>query len=65
SETDIDLRGLEIPPQNIKELLKFDPADWKAEIPDIQKHFDQFGKRLPKRLGKQLTQLVDRLKHAE
>ena len=64
-ESDLDLRGLEIPPQNIQELLKFDPADWKAEIPDIQKHFDQFGSRLPKRLSQQLTALVDRLKHAE
>ncbi|HEY3302596.1 MAG TPA: phosphoenolpyruvate carboxykinase (GTP) [Candidatus Binatia bacterium] len=65
SETDIDLRGLEIPPENIKELLKFDLGDWKAEIPDIEKHFAQFGKRLPKRLSKQLSELVDRLKHAE
>jgi phosphoenolpyruvate carboxykinase (GTP) len=65
TETDIDLRGLEIPPQNIKELLKFDLGDWKAEIPDIEKHFGQFGKRLPKRMSKQLTELVDRLKHAE
>jgi phosphoenolpyruvate carboxykinase (GTP) len=65
NETDIDLRGLEIPPENIKELLEFDLGDWKAEVPDIEKHFGQFGKRLPKRLSKQFTELVDRLKHAE
>jgi phosphoenolpyruvate carboxykinase (GTP) len=65
NETDIDLRGLEISPQNIKELLKFHPGDWKAEIPDIEKHLGQFGKRLPKRLSKQLSELVSRLEHAE
>jgi phosphoenolpyruvate carboxykinase (GTP) len=65
TEKDIDLRGLEIPPQNIKELLRFDLEAWKAEIPDIEKHFAQFGKRLPKRLSKQLGDLVSRLEHAE
>ncbi|HEY1375104.1 MAG TPA: phosphoenolpyruvate carboxykinase (GTP) [Candidatus Binatia bacterium] len=61
NETDIDLRGLEIPPQNIKELLRVDVPAWKAEIPDIEKHFKQFGDRLPQRLRKQLKQLVERL----
>jgi len=65
TETDIDLRGLEIPPRNIKELLKFDLGDWKAEIPDIEKHFAQFGSRLPARLKRQLKELVGRLEHAE
>jgi len=65
NERDIDLRGLEIPPQNIKELLRFDPEAWRAEIPDIEKHFAQFGNRLPKRLSKQLGDLVNRLEHAE
>jgi len=61
NERDIDLRGLEIPPQNIKELLRFDLEAWRAEIPDIEKHFAQFGNRLPKRLSKQLGDLVSRL----
>ncbi len=61
NERDIDLRGLEIPPQNIKELLRFDLEAWRAEIPDIEKHFAQFGNRLPKRLSRQLSELVTRL----
>ncbi|HEY1266539.1 MAG TPA: phosphoenolpyruvate carboxykinase (GTP) [Candidatus Binatia bacterium] len=61
NETDIDLRGLEIPPPNIKELLRVDIPAWKAEIPDIEKHFKQFGARLPQRLTKQLERLVERL----
>jgi phosphoenolpyruvate carboxykinase (GTP) len=61
NESDIDLRGLEIPPKNIKELLHVDLAAWKAEIPDVEKHFKQFGDRLPQRLRKQLKDLVGRL----
>jgi phosphoenolpyruvate carboxykinase (GTP) len=64
-ETDIDFRGLEIPPQNIKELLRVDLASWKAEIPDIEKHFAQFGKRLPERLKRQLSGLVTRLETSQ
>jgi phosphoenolpyruvate carboxykinase (GTP) len=65
NESDIDLRGLEIPPKNIKELLHVDLAAWKAEIPDIEKHFKQFGDRLPQRLRKQLKELVGRLEQAK
>jgi phosphoenolpyruvate carboxykinase (GTP) len=63
NENDIDLRGLEIPPQNMKELLRVDVPAWKAEIPDLEKHFKQFGDRLPQRLRKQLNNLIDRLEH--
>ena len=65
SERDIDLRGLEIPPRNIQELLRFDLDAWRAEIPDIEKHFAQFGNRLPPRLRKQLRELSTRLQTFE
>jgi len=61
NENDVDLRGLEIPPQNIKELLRVDVEAWKEEIPDLEKHFKQFGDRLPQRLRKQLKNLIERL----
>ena len=61
SESDIDLTGLELPPQNLNELLKFDLQAWKSEIPDIEKHFAQFRNRLPERLKRQLRELVIRL----
>ncbi len=64
-ENDLDLKGLELPPRNLKELLKFDRDTWKGEIPDIERHFAQFGKRLPKRLEKQLGELVTRLDRFE
>jgi phosphoenolpyruvate carboxykinase (GTP) len=42
-------------------LLKVDANTWKAEIPDIEKFFAQFGNRLPDRLKKQLQDLAQRL----
>jgi len=61
NKADLDLKGLDIPAENITQLLKIDSAAWKAEVPDIRKHFDQFGDRLPKRLKAQLDKLDSRL----
>ncbi len=57
----LDLDGLDIPAEDLAELLKVDADAWSAELPDIEKHFDQFGKRLPSRLSDQLTKLKERL----
>ena len=58
---DIDMKGFSISEQDIKALLKVDIDAWKAEIPDIEKHFAQFGDRLPARLKKQFEALKSRL----
>ncbi len=58
---DLDLGGLEIPAEDLKELLRVDSDAWKAEIPDIEQHFAKFGDRLPERLAKQLKELAKRL----
>ena len=60
-KTDLDLTGLDMPPEDMAELLHVNTVAWKAEVPDIQKHFDQFGDRLPKQLKAQLDQLDSRL----
>ena len=49
-EADIDLTGLNIPSENMKELMQVDLKEWRAEIPDIKNHFATFGNRLPERL---------------
>jgi phosphoenolpyruvate carboxykinase (GTP) len=59
--TDIDLRGLNVSQENVKELLRVDAAAWKQEIPKMEKFFAQFGDRLPKRLQNQFEQLSKRL----
>jgi phosphoenolpyruvate carboxykinase (GTP) len=60
-EGDLDLTGLSLPAQDLAELLRVDVPAYKAEIPDIEKHFNQFGDRLPARLSTQLKLLVQRL----
>lgn len=61
NENELDLRGLNIPQENIKELLMVDTKAWKAEIPKIEKFLAQFGDRLPKRLLNQFDELRSRL----
>jgi phosphoenolpyruvate carboxykinase (GTP) len=61
NEGDLDLGGLDIAPENMRELLRIDSDAWKAEIPDIERHFAEFGSRLPERLTGQLEELRKRL----
>ncbi len=58
---DLDLQGLDIPPEDIQELLRVDVDAWRAELPDMEHHFAQFGDRLPQRLWEQLRRLQARL----
>jgi phosphoenolpyruvate carboxykinase (GTP) len=58
---ELDLTGLDISPDNMKELMCVDTSAWSAEIPDIEKHFSEFGDRLPERLSAQLKELRSRL----
>ena len=60
-EGDLDLTGLDLPAQNICDLLKFDREAWKAEVPDIERFFGRFGDRLPERLKRQQRGLAERL----
>ncbi len=58
---DLDLSGLDIAKDNMKALMDVDLKEWKAEVPDIEKHFALFGDRLPARLRKQLEEMKKRL----
>ena len=60
-EGDLDLTGLSIPAQDLAELMRVDVPACKAEVPDVEKHFNRFGDRLPARLSAQLKLLVQRL----
>ncbi|HHX45502.1 MAG TPA: phosphoenolpyruvate carboxykinase (GTP) [Chloroflexi bacterium] len=63
--SDLDLTGLDIPAEDLAELLAVDNAAWAAEVPDITAFFAQFGDRLPARLVRQLEALQERLKKGE
>ena len=58
---DLDSTGLSMPPENMQALMQVDVAAWKAEIPDIEQHFAQFGTRLPERLRKQFEEYKKRV----
>jgi phosphoenolpyruvate carboxykinase (GTP) len=60
-EGELDLTGLSIPAQDVAELMRVDVPAFKAEVPDMEKHFNRFGDRLPARLSAQLTALKERL----
>jgi phosphoenolpyruvate carboxykinase (GTP) len=60
-EGDLDLSGLAIAPEDMKELMSINAAEWKAEMPDIEAHFAIFGDRLPEELRAQLRELRERL----
>ncbi len=57
----IDVRGLDVSPDSMKELLAIDAADWRAETKGIGEFFGTFGARLPAEMTKQLDGLKQRL----
>ncbi len=60
-ESDLDLTGLKLPQENIRELLRVDTDAWRNEVPGIEEFFGRFGNHLPERLKKQLKDLATRL----
>ncbi len=58
---DVDLSGINISHDDMRELMRVDIDAWKAEIPNIEQHFLTFGDRLPDRLKKQLQEFIMRL----
>ena len=63
--TDIDTRGLNIPPTNLAKLLNVDVDGWLAEVPLIREHFAKFGDRLPQGMKDEVNKLEQRLLKAK
>ena len=57
----LDLSGLDIPAEDLKQLLSVDSAGWKKEAGDIGTYYAKFGGQLPQALNQQLEQLRQRL----
>jgi phosphoenolpyruvate carboxykinase (GTP) len=57
----IETDGLDVSEEDMAELTRVDPEEWKAELPSMHEHFAQFGDRLPDALRAQLAGLEQRL----
>ena len=57
----LDLAGLNLPADDLKQLLAVDAAGWKNEIADVAANYAHFGDKLPPALAKQLESLRQRL----
>ncbi len=57
----LNLDGLDVSTEDLEELLKVDPEEWKEQIPLIRKHLAKFGDRLPSGLKYEVDALEKRL----
>jgi phosphoenolpyruvate carboxykinase (GTP) len=60
-EGDVDLSGLDIPPEDFAALEEVDSEAFRADLADAEAYFARFGDRVPHRLMDQLEALKARL----
>jgi phosphoenolpyruvate carboxykinase (GTP) len=60
----LDLSGVDITPEQMRDVLKVDLDEWREEIPLIREFFDQFGDKLPAELREALDGLEGRIEGA-
>ncbi|MBK8808873.1 MAG: phosphoenolpyruvate carboxykinase (GTP) [Bacteroidales bacterium] len=58
---DINVQGLKVTAEDLKELLNVDKNLWKDEVVLIKEHYARFGDRLPKELAAELEKLEKNL----
>jgi phosphoenolpyruvate carboxykinase (GTP) len=59
---EIDLRGLDVSPATLNQLLAVDDTQWTEEMESISEYFDGFGDRVPAELRKTLDTVLDTLR---
>ena len=57
----IDINGLDLDAETLATLLAVDADAWRAEIPQLEGHYDSIGERLPEALRDELRELEKRL----
>jgi len=60
-EKDLNVTGLSLSKDVLKELFKIDKDEWLRDLEDQDKFFKKFGKKLPKEIKKEYTSLKKRL----
>jgi phosphoenolpyruvate carboxykinase (GTP) len=58
----IDIEGTSVSKEDMEELLRVDPDEWRAEVPRIREHFATFGSHLPQALADAVDDLERRLR---
>jgi phosphoenolpyruvate carboxykinase (GTP) len=58
---DLNTKGLDISPTDLQALLSVDPELWRKEMAEVRTYLQQYGKRLPAELLKQLEATETRL----
>jgi phosphoenolpyruvate carboxykinase (GTP) len=64
SEDALDLSGVDIAPEALREVLRVDLDEWRKEVPLIREFFDEFGNKLPGELRDALDGLEGRIEAA-
>ena len=59
---DIDITGLDLDMNTLKELLTVDKEVWLKDVENQKEYFAQFGERLPKEIAEELEKLENNLK---
>ncbi len=57
----LDIDGLDLTEDQVRQALAVDPEEWKREIPQIKEWFEKFGEQLPTVLWTELDGLKERL----
>jgi phosphoenolpyruvate carboxykinase (GTP) len=60
----LNTEGLDMPEDELAQILAVDAAQWKAEVAPIREFFAEFGDRLPAEVAAQLDALEERLNRA-
>jgi phosphoenolpyruvate carboxykinase (GTP) len=60
----LDLEGVDVTPEQVRDVLKVDADEWREEIPLIREFFDEFGDKLPVELRDALDGLERRIEAA-
>jgi phosphoenolpyruvate carboxykinase (GTP) len=61
----LDVSGLDMSAEDLAEVLRVDPEEWRAEIPAVTEWFTKFGDKLPGVLWSELDALKARLGMAD
>jgi phosphoenolpyruvate carboxykinase (GTP) len=58
----IDTSGMEMNPENLKNLFKVDKDEWLKEVAEMREYYKIFGAKLPRQLAEELDKIEERLK---